>query len=143
MSGVYWSQEMNRRSFLQAIATIAAATATSNLVAAPNQVAPAVDWNAWNYITLSHRRSKLVGYINEHEVTAFPELMQRLCRFFTIDIKTGKITFGGVLSMTVPELDTNAPLIVGASVKFDGDPLRLPSAKEHWFADNLSVINPS
>lgn len=137
---------MRRRDFLKAIATIAAAASTADVVpllgAEPViYQRPKIDWNEWNFVELSHRHGKLVGRINEVDVTRYPELMQRICKFITIDAERASVNFGGVLTHIIPEIDEHAPIIVGARVKFDDDPLRLPTAPEHWFADDLYIVD--
>lgn len=81
---------MTRRTFLQAIATIAAATSTAGMARylpspATGIAPPVIDWQMWNRIELSHHMGKIRGSINGVDISAFPSVMQRLCTLVEFD----------------------------------------------------------
>ena len=112
---------MHRRTFLRALATIAAATATTDLSAylppASAAVPPTIDWTQWNKIELTGVASgHIYGLINDVDVSAFPVLMRQLCRLIRVDEETGTVTFGGLVTYRVHSLGLKPPFTFSCRV---------------------------
>ena len=122
---------MNRRTFLKALATITAATATTDLSAflPPPAVTapPVVDWTTWNLVELNWFKGKIRGRLNNQDVSMFPNIMREMCQRFYFDAERGEIRLSSsghaALSMggfryVVDDVDSEKPFVFGCYVKF-------------------------